>query len=208
MPSPTAGAILAGGDGHRLGGRDKALIPLGGRTLFERVLDSLKPQTGPCAVCVRRHTTWTDAYALPVLTDIPAEDRGPLGGIAAALTWSQTLNPTVQWLITVPVDIPFLPPDLVDRLTSPDVHADVAVATSGGQVHHTVAAWKPAMCKTVATSIKDHAEAVHRVLEKIRTVGVEWPVSHGDPFFNINTPEDLATVEDRLKTTETSGVAP
>ena len=87
MGQHIAAAILAGGDGRRMGGESKALLSLGSHRLIDLVYEALKPQTGSCALCLRTHKPWADALQLPILTDRPSSDRGPLGGIAAALAW-------------------------------------------------------------------------------------------------------------------------
>ncbi len=195
MSKTTAAAILAGGGGRRLGGFDKALVTVGGQRLVELVHATIKPQTGLCALCLRAPKDWTEEFGLPVLVDRPSPERGPLGGVAAALAWSQALSPPVDWVITVPVDLPFLPTDLVVRLTTEDTSADVAVAKSRDQIHYSVAAWKPELCDTLSDAIDEKPMAVHQFQSTVKTVQVEWPVKDGDPFFNINTPEDLAFAE-------------
>ena len=195
MSTTIAAAILAGGGGRRLGGSDKALLTVGGHRLVDLVHATLKPQAEPCALCLRTPTDWGQGLGLPVLLDQPSPERGPLGGVAAALAWSKALTPTVDWVITVPVDLPFLPPDLVARLTSKDPTADVVVATSGDRVHYGVAAWKPALCDALFASIKNEPMAVHQFQTTVNTARVEWPIKDRDPFFNINTPEDLAFAE-------------
>ena len=192
MSTTTAAAILAGGDGRRLGGTDKALATVAGQRLIDRVYAALKPQTGPCALCLREPKDWTEGFVLPVLFDRPTAGRGPLGGVAAALAWSETLRPPVDWLITVPVDLPFLPPDLVNRLTHSGASAEAIVAKSGDQIHYSVAAWAPVLCNTLWEAIRDDPVAVHQFQSTVKTAYVDWPVDPMDPFFNINTPEDLA----------------
>lgn len=198
MKPVTAAAILAGGDGRRLGGTQKALVSVNGRRLFDHVYASLKDHVTPIALCVRSPAPWVDSLGaenlgLAVLEDRPAPDRGPLGGIAAALIWASSLAPKIDWVLTVPVDVPFLPCDLVDRLTAVD--ADAAVAKSGDHVHHTIAAWRPALAEGLISEISEHAVPIRRFQSMVHTIEVEWAVAGVDPFLNINTPEDLELAE-------------
>ena len=195
MGPTSAAAILAGGDGRRLGGKDKALISLGGIRLIDRVHKSVSPQVRLCVVCLGSNKPWGETLNLPIIKDRPASDRGPLGGIAAALAWGVSLEPSIEWVVTAPVDVPFLPADLVSQLTMAGDGADIVVAKSGGQVHHTIAAWKPALISDLDEAIKDHAVPVHHFQTMVRTIEVEWAVAVFDPFHNINTPEDLALAE-------------
>ena len=198
MSTTKAAAILAGGDGRRLGGLDKALLSVGGQRLVDLVLAILKPQADRCALCLREQTEWSKGISLPVLLDQPSAGRGPLGGVAAALAWSKTLTPAVDWVITVPVDLPLLPLDLVARLTSEDPTADVVVAKSGDKVHYGVAAWKPSLRDALLSSIEDKSMAVHQFQSTVKTAQVDWPIKDRDPFFNVNTPEDLAIAESEM----------
>ncbi len=104
-------AILAGGRGERMGGVDKGLLPLHGRVLVEWVLDALAGQGIERRLIVANRSF--DAYArrAPTIGDTLPGQPGPLAGIAAALAAC-----TSPWLLSVPVDCPAPPPDLVARL--------------------------------------------------------------------------------------------
>ena len=176
-----------------MGGENKALLSLGSHRLIDLVYEALKPQTGSCALCLRTHKPWADALQLPILTDRPSSDRGPLGGIAAALAWGASISPAADWIITTAVDVPFIPQDLVERLTSAGKSADIAVAKSHGRVHRTIAAWRPRLASALDEAIRDQALPVHHFQSRTGCVEVEWPVLDVDPFFNINTAGDLET---------------
>ena len=121
--------------------------------------------------------------------------------MSTAMVWASALSPATNWVVTVPVDVPFLPHDLVGRLTAAASAAgkDVAIATSGGRVHHTIAAWQPALAERLLSVLETEAVAVHRFQSTLNTIEVAWPVSDRDPFMNINAPDDLALAESILK---------
>jgi len=187
--------ILAGGKGSRLGGREKALVPLLGKTLIDHVQKRLEDQVSALALSIRIISPWALELGLPILEDLPNPNRGPLGGVAAALVWAASQTPQPKWVLTVPVDTPFLPADLCKNLTAADQKTDAAVAASGDQVHHTVAAWRPALAEELLNSIRSNALSVRRFQEKIQTVEVPWDIIDMDPFMNINWPKDLKVAE-------------
>ena len=120
-PAAITAAILAGGEGRRVGGADKGLMLLDGKPLVTHVLAALRGQAGAIVICANRNA---DCYArfAPVVTDATAGFRGPLAGIAAALRECGN-----AWLLTVPVDCPSPPPDFARRLHAAATgHAAVA----------------------------------------------------------------------------------
>lgn len=195
MTTPIPAVILAGGAGRRLGRGEKALVTLGDRPLIDHVRARLQSQVDPLALSLRTRPPWALNLGLPILEDLPSPDRGPLGGIAATLVWAASLTPQPEWVITTPVDVPFLPTDLCVRLTGSKADADVAVAASGGQSHHAIAAWRPTLANQLLLAIRDEALSIRRFQSSVRTIEIDWPVTQVDPFMNINTPEDLQTAE-------------
>ena len=105
------GVILAGGTGRRMGGTDKALLRLGGRTLLSRAIERLEPQVEQLALSANGEAARFGG-ALPVLPD--AGGAGPLAGVLAALDWAAPLGATA--VVSVAVDTPFFPGDLVPQL--------------------------------------------------------------------------------------------
>ncbi len=206
MKNSVVAVILAGGQARRLSGRDKALISVNGRRLIDRCIAVLKPHCQNIALSVQPENSWAQNYGLPLLYDRPTPNIGPLGGIAAALHWADNQAPKPEWVITTPVDLPFIPTDLVERLTSHE--ADVAVACSDGQTHHPVAAWKPDLTSPLEHFLKNGTQSVQKFQSDYNVVTVNWETSVFDPFFNINTPEDILAAEEIDTTMITSKTAP
>jgi len=118
------GAILAGGQGARLGGRDKGLLLLAGRPLVARVSERLRDQVAGILICANRHAAEYSVYGT-VVADREPGFRGPLAGIDAALAACAS-----AWLLTVPVDCPQPPVDLARRLRDAAESAQVAAAAA------------------------------------------------------------------------------
>ena len=179
--------ILAGGEGRRIGG-DKPLRRLGGRTLLERAIERARGWSDEVAVAVRKADQVGD-LEVKVLIDPPGLE-GPLGGLASALRLER------EAVLTIPCDAPFLPDDLPDRLAAALTGRAAALAASGGRVHPVCALWRT----DTLVNVREYAASGRRSLigfaEAIGFVSVEWPEG---AFFNVNSSEDLAEAEARLR---------
>ncbi len=193
-PNPL-GLVLAGGLARRMGGGDKARIRIGSKTILERVLARLKPQ---CAAIILNANGDPARFAdtgLPVVPDTVPDFAGPLAGILAGLDWAAAHAPAITELISVPGDCPFLPADLVSRLSAAREaeNQPLACARSGDWRHPVVGLWPVALRDDLRRALVD--EDLHKVEIWAARHGVaiaDWPATPVDPFFNVNTPEDAA----------------
>lgn len=202
-PKPAGGAllpavILAGGRGSRMGGVDKALLPLAGRPLAVHLIARLRPQCGPLAINAQGDPARFAFTGLPVLPDATGDLLGPLAGILAGLDWAAGLGAPA--VVTAAVDTPFLPADLADRLLRAAGPNGLAVAASADaegrmRVHPTFGLWPVSLRDDLRAFLKAGGRKVMRWAEAQGAGIVAFPSPSFDPFFNINTPEDLAAAE-------------
>lgn len=189
------GVILAGGQGRRMGGADKALLPLAGRPLIAHALDRLEPQVERLAISANGDPARFAPYGLTVLADAGGS-HGPLSGLLAALGWAATHGAT--HLVTAPVDAPFLPPDLVPRLLLAAEGTGAALARSGGDDHPTFGLWPVTARDALATFLASGAKPrVRDFATALTAARADFPADGA--FANLNTPEDLATAEVRIR---------
>jgi molybdopterin-guanine dinucleotide biosynthesis protein A len=192
-----AGVVLAGGAGRRIGGA-KGERRLGGRPLLAHVVARVRPQVALLLL----NGDGLDAEGLPVVADALPGRQGPLAGLLGAMDWLAAQAPEASALLTVPVDTPFLPADLVARLAAAlgETGAGCAVAASGGRHHPVVALWRWERREDLRSALT--VEGVRKVdlwAQRCGRVEVPWPAGPAaDPFFNINTGEELAEAERRL----------
>ncbi len=194
--------ILAGGRGSRFGGVDKASLRLGPHSLLQHVRERIAPQVGALAINHAGSDAVLAETGLPVLADPIAGQPGPLAGILAGLRWAEALQPPPRWLLTAPTDTPFLPFDLVERLSAvagqlPDT-AIIAASDSG--VHHVTGLWPLVWADALATWLQSGGRKVTSFAQSNGRQMVAVPFESavnggGDPFFNINTPADLTAAE-------------
>jgi molybdopterin-guanine dinucleotide biosynthesis protein A len=189
----TIGLLLAGGRGRRLGGQDKAFVRLGGETLLTRMRRRLAPQVDRIAVSSNADPKVYAGTGLEVVTDLKPDYLGPLAGIHAALTrWPQAC------VLSVAVDLPFVPSDLGARLHAGLADHACAYATDGA--HHALAIlWAPGQALAVEQFLDAGGRGVGAYLKAHGRPVAFDPAGDADIGFNINTPEDLAAAEARLR---------
>jgi molybdenum cofactor guanylyltransferase len=192
---PTFGLVLAGGLARRMGGGDKALIRIGSETILQRTLARLTPQVDGVVLNANGDPTRFAAFGLPVVADSVPDFAGPLAGILAGLDWVAANRTDLDWVVSVPGDCPFLPHDLVARLH--DARSaegkPLACAHSGDWRHPVVGLWQVALREDLRHAVT--VEDLRKIEVWTARHGValaDWPTEPVDPFFNVNTPEDVA----------------
>ena len=188
------GLILAGGQARRLGGVDKALIPFAGMRLIDQIIDRFAPQVAGLAVSANGDPARFADLRVPVLAD-GAPSRGPLSGVLAGLVWAKGKG--ASHLVTVPVDAPFLPQDLVPRLlwaaeaaAAAGPVAPVLARTAQG-LHPTFALWPTALAPALAAFLSSGVSPRLRDFAAAQHAGfADFP--REAEFANLNTPDDLS----------------
>ncbi|SIS58751.1 molybdenum cofactor guanylyltransferase [Roseivivax lentus] len=201
------GVILAGGRATRMGGGDKGLLPLGEGRLIDRVLARLRPQVGAIALNANGDPARFADLGLPVIPDTLADHPGPLAGVLAGLDWAAATG--AETIVTVAADTPFFPRDLVARLQEAAAgmtHPLVLAATTGdaetksrsrsGLIRHpTFGLWPVALRDDLRAALQDGLKKVVLWTERHGGREAVFPGGDVDPFFNVNTPDDLARAE-------------
>ena len=198
MSRSIAGLVLAGGLSRRMGGGEKGLQQLAGQTMISRVIDRMAPQMDQLAINANADSEPYLAFGLPVLPDTISGHAGPLAGVLTGLEWAATL-PGVTHVVTAATDTPFLPLDLVERFALLSGPERIVIARSDGNRHPVFGLWPVALRRDLADwlATSDTMKVlawVHRhdfAFCDFEAGGAGMP----DPFFNANTPEELAEAE-------------
>lgn len=194
------GIILAGGQATRMGGGDKGLLPLGDGTLLSQVIDRLSPQVDQMALNANGDAARFATFGMPVLPDSIEGFAGPLAGVLAGLDWAADHGAT--HVVSAAADTPFFPHDLVARLQSAAHEADTQIALAATMDVDRGAMRQPTFGLWPVALRDDLRAALHDGLRKV----VQWTDRHGaalavfdpdpiDPFFNVNTPDDLTLAQ-------------
>lgn len=203
---PFPGLILAGGLSRRMGS-NKAMSLLGGQPLLTHVIERLRPQVS--TVALNAHSGWADAFELPLVPDTQDGHVGPLAGILAGMRHISVHHPDNSHFLTVPADSPFLPGNLASFLgehLSDDT--SIVIAASSGQVHPVFGLWPVAIADDLETWLSNEENRrIRSFLARHQTLGVSFPpiesaIGPIDPFFNINTPDELLKAESYFKSIE------
>ncbi|MEM1003782.1 MAG: molybdenum cofactor guanylyltransferase MobA [Pseudomonadota bacterium] len=199
------GVILAGGQATRMGGGDKGLLKIGGRSLLSHVVDRLAPQVDDLALNANGDPKRFADLHLPILPDTIDGFAGPLAGVLAGLDWAATQGR--HSIVTAAADTPFFPRDLVDRLqaasrdqdlplvvaTTPRTGAELLKSGGGKRVnrHPTFGLWPVALRDDLRAALNDGLRKVVLWTDKHAGREALFPTDPFDPFFNVNTPDDL-----------------
>lgn len=180
---PITGLILAGGAGRRMGGQDKGWLSWHGMPLVQHAVACLQDQVAELLISANRHLADYAALGFPVLADETPDYRGPLMGLRQGLAAARQ-----PWLLSVPVDAPRLPDDLVPHLWAQHEVAPLVLArTPGGP--------QPVVClcrRDLLPHLESYLAAGGRQVQGwYRDLPHVWVDFDEDAFFNCNYPEDL-----------------
>ncbi len=195
---PTPCVLLAGGLARRMGGGDKPMRQIGGRTILARVIARLAPQCDGLVLNANGDAARFGPFALQVIPDSVAGFPGPLAGILAGLDWAAANRPDVSWVLSAAADCPFLPRDLVLRLHQARVegNAQLAVAASNGQSHPVIGLWSVGLREKLRHAlVVEDIRKIDRWTARYKIATASWSTEPLDPFFNANTIEDIAEAE-------------
>ena len=201
------GIILAGGLSRRMGGGDKGLLMLGETSIIERVIDKILPQVGSLAININGDSSRFPDYKLPIIPDSIKGYLGPLSGILAGMEWA--FKNGNRYIATVAADTPFLPDDLIKRLhamvRSKNLNIGIAASRilSGDDVfiHPTFGIWEVALKDDLRDALANDTRKIMFWAKKFKLDYYYFDTIDklSDPFFNINTPDDLEEAKYRLK---------
>ena len=205
------GVVLAGGEGRRMGpGVPKPLRKLGGRSMVAHVVQRLRPQVMDLVVVANDPAPAYRALGVAVIADPPDVQRvakregrrlGPLAGILAGMEWSLARHPHAGWILSVPADVPFLPPDLTVRLCG-HMHVpepDVLMIRHGRRREPALAVWSVKLVGALRKAVLEEGmRKVEEFANRHDVAELVWPAG-GSAFLNVNTPADLRGAAARLK---------
>ncbi|MEE9395521.1 MAG: molybdenum cofactor guanylyltransferase MobA [Methylococcales bacterium] len=188
------GVVLAGGRARRMSGEDKGLIPLNDRPLITYVLGALKPCVDQLLINANRNQKEYEKFGIPVISDETTGFDGPLAGILAAMKISQT-----DALITVPCDTPMLQERMVQRMinTMRNHKAEIYVAHDGNRLQPVFLGLD---CK-LKKSLERYLDSGNRKIDIWLNQHVMKVIDYTDcpeMFININSPDELANIEQVL----------
>jgi molybdenum cofactor guanylyltransferase len=196
------GVLLAGGRARRLGGIDKCLVPLVGRTLLELVIERARPQVARLLLNANGDPARFGAFGLPVISDVIADYAGPLAGLLTGLEWAGRNAPDCPWVVSFASDSPFFPQELVTRLRAAvqAEAAEAACAASGERLHPVFGLWPVRLAPALRQAMqREGLRKAEDWARRCRIAVVNFSAAGLDPFFSVNRPEDVVQAERLLR---------
>ena len=197
------GLLLAGGQSRRMGGGDKCLQKLGGKSLLARVIKCARPQVDHIILNANGDVGRFDSYGLKVVKDVVDGFAGPLAGIVTGLEWVRENQPECHWVASFACDAPFVPGNLVPRLSEAIVEkkGTLVCASSNGQDQPVFGLWPVALAEELRSAlVKEGIRKVDTWTGRYHLVRANWSADPIDPFLNVNRLSDLAQAEKVLLT--------
>jgi molybdenum cofactor guanylyltransferase len=190
--------LLAGGQSRRMGGGHKFLRAIGDKTMLDHIIEQLQPQVGDILI---NSNTPLENMSYPVVADCVDGFRGPLAGILTGLEYFGARQTGHTHMLCMPCDVPFVPDDLVIRLSDrlgagPN---SIVMAYSNTRIHPVISMWPFALMEDLREALL--VEDLRKILvfaERYQLTSAKWENEPEDPFFNVNSPEDLIEAEKRL----------
>ncbi len=199
-----SGVILAGGQSSRMGGGDKSLMDLGGQTILARVIARLAPQVDGLALNANGDPVRFAAYGLPVVADTIEGFAGPLAGVLAGMDWAYTQG--ADYIVTAAADTPFFPDHLLVglQMARESEGAPLAMAMTPDPVrkfarHPTFGLWSVGLRDDLRGALEGGVRKVVQWTEPHGCAKMVFNYDGGDPFFNVNTPEDMVMAQNLLR---------
>ena len=192
----SAVTLLAGGQARRMGGGDKNLMMLSGKTILQHVLDRVDFDGRPVMINANGDPSRYAEFELPIHADVIDGFAGPLAGIMTGLEWVAANHPECTHMISLATDAPFLPLDLIARLeVGLDARindgADIAQAMSFNRRHPVFAVWPVALSSALRHAlINDGLRKIDDFTDRHQCITVEF-TGEPDPFMNLNRPDDF-----------------
>ena len=190
------GVILAGGLSRRMGGGDKSLKKIGNQTLLEMVIERIKPQVDAVVLNSNNNPNQYNDFDIPIIPDVISGHLGPLAGVLSGMRWAQKNG--YGHIVTIAADTPFFPKTLVSELllVHHRTNADIVLAATrklegGTHTHPTFGLWSSKLADNLSRSLQDGVRKIVFWTNQQKSSQAVFSGFKRDPFFNINTPDDL-----------------
>ncbi|MDC0226560.1 molybdenum cofactor guanylyltransferase [Alphaproteobacteria bacterium] len=187
-----AAIIMLGGRSRRMGGGIKSLIKFNSESILDKILIRIKPQINKILINCNHKDSNLKKYNLPIIMDLKKGFLGPLAGIHATMYWIIKNEPQVEWIITLPGDTPFIPMNLISKFEKKIYsNSKIILAKSENKIHPIIGAWHKSLFDSLDSHLNKGTRKILSWAELHKLEFINYKCKEYDPFFNINTKEDL-----------------
>ena len=192
MNNPMIASIMIGGQSKRMGGGIKSLQEFNNKKIFDRILEKISPKIEKIIINCNSEEKKFTKYKLPIFRDLKEGYLGPLAGIHSAMKWIIDFSPEVKWLITLPGDTPFIPDDLVSQFKKKiSTNLKIILVKSNNKTHPAIGLWNTDLFNSLDKALDSGTRKILNWAELHPIEYLNYEYEKYDPFFNINTEEDL-----------------
>ncbi len=185
------GVVLAGGKSQRFG-EDKSQVKLHGKILIDYILTEIIDQFNEILIVTNNHIKFNNSHKISVTKDV-IEGQGPLGGVLTAMKWIKNNNKNYKWISTFPSDTPFFTKrELKIFYENIDIEKDKLFFIKNKNTRHNIfGLWSLDLLDKLELDLKKGERKVEVWANSVDVKIVDVDFNEKDPFFNINTKEDL-----------------
>ena len=193
------GAVLAGGKSQRFG-EDKSQVKLNGKLLIDYILSEIIDEFKEILIVSNKQIKFKNYENISLINDFK-KDQGPLGGVLSAMKWAKEKNNKYEWISTFPVDTPFFKKEILQKFLS-EINSEESklfFIKSNNTRHNIFGIWSIDLMKKLEDDLNEGQRKVEVWANSVGVKVINMEFINEDPFFNINTKEDLEKAKERLK---------
>ena len=193
------GAVLAGGKSQRFG-EDKSQVKLNGRFRIDYILSEIIDEFKEILIVSNNQIKFKNYENISLINDFK-KDQGPLGGVLSAMKWAKEKNNKYKWISTFPVDTPFFKKEILQKFLS-EINSEESklfFIKSNNTRHNIFGIWSIDLMKKLENDLNEGQRKVELWANSVGVKVIDIDFINDDPFFNINTKEDLEKAKEKIK---------
>ena len=193
------GAVLAGGKSQRFG-EDKSQVKLNGKFLIDYILSEIIDEFKEILIVSNNQIKFKNYENISLINDFK-KDQGPLGGVLSAMKWAKEKNNKYKWISTFPVDTPFFKKEILQKFLS-EINSEESklfFIKSNNTRHNIFGIWSIDLMKKLENDLNEGQRKVELWANSVGVKVIDIEFINDDPFFNINTKEDLEKAKEKIK---------
>ena len=193
------GVVLAGGKSQRFG-EDKCQVKLGDKLLIDYILSEIIDEFKEVLLISNNKIKYNNSNKISLVEDTKM-GLGPLGGILTAMKWIKENNRSYKWISTFPSDTPFFKKKILNNFLEEikDYEGKLFFINSNDTRHNIFGLWSIDLLERLEKDLDNGERKVEMWANKIGVKSINMKFENKDPFFNINTKEDLIKAEEYLE---------
>ncbi len=192
------GTVLAGGKSQRFG-EDKSQVKLNGKLLIDYILSEIIDEFKEILIVSNNQIKYKNYKNISLINDLK-KNQGPLGGVLSAMKWAKEKNDKYKWISTFPVDTPFFKKDILQKFLSEidSEESKLFFIKSNNTRHNIFGIWSIDLMKKLEHDLNEGQRKVEVWANSVGVKVINMEFINKDPFFNINTKEDLEKAKEKI----------